>query len=280
MDEVQDNKNKKTFVRDIYDIFFFRAFKAPPAIWKFIRSWSHAMFKPGALNPREECGPGKRYLSDVRLTETLFSLTLASAVGNFMLQDLEKGAGAEGPKWMLQFSKYFIGYFQNAYLLWLFSSVLVAAIFVERWWLRLSKSEILPPRELATLFVYEAGVLILPLIAMLFVSGYKLYDPVSQEMWSAFLVYAVFAGIHVIIFFYRIGTRAGFSIRRRIWTSLLFTYLVVFAWLPGVLITMPFYILPLLLLLYPVYAALRDFLPKPAFVRTFFDKIQRALDVK
>lgn len=244
-----------------------------------MRSWFHGLLKPGALNPQSDCGPENRYLSDVHLVEALFSLALASAVGNFMLQDLEGVFDTNDPQLFVKLLKYFFAYLQNAYLLWLFSSILVASIFAERWWLRFTKADILPRRELATLFVYEACVLILPLLAMMFVAGYQLYEPVTRELFSAFIVYAFFAGTHLLIFFFRLSTRAGLPIWKRAWISLVLMYLVVFAWVPGLLFTLPFYFLPLLLLLYPLYAILRDFIPKPPIIRQFFDKVQQALEL-
>lgn len=278
-DDGQNINDTRTFVRDIYTIFFFRAFKAPPAIWKFTRSWFHALFKPGSLNPREDCGPENRYLNDVRLSETLFSLALASAVGNFMLQGLDGIFDKGDPGWLVHIIKYFIAYLQNAYLLWLFSSILVASIFSGRWWIRFTKADILPRREVATLFIYEAAVLILPLIAIMFFSEYQLYEPLTPELLNALIGYAIFAVTHLLIFFFRLGTRAGLPIWKRVLTSFFLAYLAVFAWVPGLLITLPFYFLPLLLFLYPLYALIRDFVPKPVIVRRFFKKIQSVIEI-
>lgn len=279
-DDALDRKDTRTFIKDIYALFFFRAFKAPVAVWKFMRSVFHGLLKPGALNPREDCGPEKRYLSDVRLAEALFSLTIVSAVGNFMSQNYEKAFAGEELQGLVKLFGYFIAYLQNAYLLWLFSSVLVAAIFAERWWLRITKADFLPRRELATLFVYEACVLILPLLAIMFFAGYELYGPVSQDLFTVFIIYAIFAGIHLLIFFFRLGMRAGITILRRTLTPFLIVYLLVFAWMPGLLVTLPFYLLPLLLILYPLYALLRDYVPKPAIVQRFFDKIQQTIEIQ
>jgi len=275
----QINNDSKSYVREIYDIYFFRAFRAPPAVWKFIRSWFYALLKPGSLNPQMECGPDQRYLSDVRLTEALFSLVLASAIGNFIMTESGIVFSEQFPSWLRKVFEFILAYFQNAYLLWVFSSILVAVIFVGRWWTKFTKAEVLPRRELATLFIYEASALILPLVIILFVSGYRLYGEVSDNLKNALIAYAIFAIAHVLIFFYRLGKRAGLPLGKRIWSAILLVYVAVYAWFPGIFITLPFYFLPLLVLLYPLYALLRDYMPKPVFLKRVFDKIQRALEV-
>lgn len=274
----RENKETQTFVGDIYVLFFFKAFKAPPAVWKFMRSFFHALLRPGALDPRTDCGPENRYLSDVRLAQTLFSLSIASAVGNFMLQDIEGVFDKTDPQWIVLIVKYFFGLLQNAYLLWLFSSLLMAAIFVQRWWLRFTKAGFLPRRELATLFIYEAGVLLLPLVMMMFIFEYRLFQEPAQKMINAFIIFGIFAVLHVLIFFFRLGSRAGLKIWKRTWTSLLLVYFFAIAWLAGMFITLPFILLPFLLLLYPFWAVIRDYIPKPSPVRRFFTTVQKTIE--
>ena len=207
-------------------------------------------------------------------------MAIASAVGNFMSHNFESTFAKEKAHSYVKLIGFFIAYLQNAYLLWLFSSILVAAIFAERWWIKFTKADILPRRDLATLFVYEACILILPLLAIMFIAGYQLYGPVSDDLSVVFVIYAILACIHLFFFFLRLGKRAKIPVWRRIWSSLLLMYLLVFAWLPGIVVTLPFYFLPLLILLYPVYALLRDYIPKPEIVRRFFDKVQQAIDLK
>jgi hypothetical protein len=230
------------------------------------------------MNPRVDCGPQNRYLSDVHLVETLFSLALFSAVGNFMLQELEKDFSTEDPQWFVNIMKFFFVYLQNAYILWLFSSILAAAIFAERWWLKITKADFLPRRELASLFIYEAAVLLLPLLVLMFIADYQLFEPLKPEVYISLRVYLIFGIVHVLIFFFRLGARAKLSIWKRTWSSILLAYLLIFAAVPGMLVTLPFYFLPLLLIVYPLYAISRDFIPKPAIVRRFFNKVQKALE--
>ena len=55
-------------------------------------------------------------------------------------------------------------------------------------------------------------------------------------------------------------------------------YLVVFAMLPGELLALPFAFLPFLLVLYPLYAVVRDYLPKPRGLKRLFDRVQSVLE--
>jgi hypothetical protein len=274
----QENNERQTFVRDIYDLFFFKTFKAPPAVWKFIRSFFHGVLRPGALDPRTDCGPENRYLSDVRLAQTLFSLSIASAVGNFISQDIKGVFDKTDPKLIVFILKYFFGFIQNSYLLWLFSSLLMAAVFLQRWWLRFTKADFLPRRESATLFIYEAGVLLLPLVVMMLIFEYRLFQEPNQKMINAFIIFGIFAVLHVFFFFFRLGSRAGLTIWKRTWTSLLLVYFSAVAWLAGMVITLPFIFLPFLLLMYPFWAVIRDYIPKPSPVRNFFAKVQKAIE--
>ena len=91
----------------------------------------------------------------------------------------------------------------------------MAAVFLQSWWLRFTKADFLPRRESATLFIYEAGVLLLPLVVMMLIFEYRLFQEPNQKMINAFIIFGIFAVLHVFFFFFRLGSRAGLTIWKR-----------------------------------------------------------------
>jgi hypothetical protein len=270
------NEDRGTSFEDIFHTFFFRAFKGPPAVWKFLRSCTRALFCPASLKTVTDCGPKRRYLSAVHLAESVFSIAAATSIVNlYSAIEAESQAKGSEVEW---FVKYLIGWFQSAYLLWLFATLLIASLVLERMWLRFTRAQVESRRELASLFVYEVCLLLLPLLGILWIGGYRILEPLSAKLWRALVVYGILAALHLFVFLFRLGCRARLPLWRRVWTSALVLYLAMVAILLGQFAALPFLFLPLLLVLYPLYALLRDYLPKPRGLKRLFDRVQSRLE--
>jgi hypothetical protein len=170
---------------------------------------------------------------------------------------------------------------ENSYLLATFCSLLIATTLAGRLWGRLTGAQLISRRDRTTLFVYEFAVLFLGLLATLRVSGIEIsfgesFKP-TPDQERAVLMYIIGASTHLFWFFFSIGARAGVSFWKRLWTSLLVGYLLVFLWGVGVALSVPFFLLPLFILLYPIYALLRDWLPWRGRMRVLLARLEETL---
>lgn len=266
-------------VQELYRIFFFRAFKGPPAVWKFTRSFIHALVRPASLNPAVDCGPGRRYLSALHLAQSVFSIAVASSVVNLSVEVDAAGhpTGERVPSW-------FSGPFESAYLLWVFGMVLIASLLLQRLWVRFTNAQILPARQLGALFVYEVCVLLVPLLGILVVlqpfQAVNRREPLSAGSWIALWIYAGAAVAHLFVFLFRLGGRAQLSFLRRLLIAPVLAYIFLVVMLPAMIMALPFLFLPVLLALYPVHALLRDHLPKKSGLKRFVDRMQRRLETE
>ena len=264
-------------LREIYDTFFFRTFRAPRAVWKFIRTWFAACLRPGRINPETECGPGKKFVDPVRFAESLFGLAIAAAIGGFLSQDISNN-GENESKVASDLTGFLVGSFENAYLLWLYCSALIAGVLAARLWVRLSKSEAFETEHLTSLFIYEFGVLFLPLLGIIYIFEYTVLDlfigGIKPESKAFFAAYPIFSVSHLLLFLLVLGRCAKLTIWRSVWSAAVVVLALVFLFLLGMILSIPFYLLPLLLLLYPVYALVRKFMSKAAFAEKFFEGIE------
>lgn len=274
----------RTFLRDVYATFFIPAFRGPPALWRLIRSYGAAVFRPAGIDPGNECGEGKRYLSDTRLAQALLSVAAATAIAGFITA--EEGDVRTGVPLVDYLEHSTLSALQQAYLLWLFCSLLVTTVLMRRAWnfLAGAKVDFLSPRQVTTLFVYELAALFLPLLAILYSHNVVLFvSPAADEVAARealegdLFVYGILSTGHLVLFLVRLGWRAGLSWWRILLTAVAIPYVCVFLFIPAMFIALPFYVLPLLLLLYPVYALLRDYAPKPQIVRRGFDRVEAVL---
>jgi len=260
----------------IYRTFFFPAFKGPRAIWKFLRSFFHALICPASLNIAADCGPGRRYLSAVHLSHAVFSIAVATSIVNFY-SVVETGVRTQGSTWVW-FEKYVGGAFESAYLLWLFGAVLMTSLLLERLWSWLIKAQVLSRRERAALFVYEVCVLVVPLLVISVLGEYRFPEMPSPGLLRAFIVYAIMAAVHFLVFLFQLGGRVQLPLWKRTLIPWAILYFFVFALSPGLLMALPFLFLPLLLLLYPLYAVLRDHMPMTLGMKRLFDRMQSMME--
>lgn len=295
--------HERRLLREIYDTFFFRTFRAPRAIWKFVRTWIAACLRPGLIDPERDCGPDKRYVGAIRFAESLFGLAIAAAIGGFISQDIGdigetlprpnseisdmvlapvRETADTGPRLATDFSNFLVRSFENAYVLWLYCSALIAGVLASRVWAKLTKSDGLSRFQLTSLFIYEFGVLFLPLLVIIYVFEYTIFDiftgGIEAESEPFFEGDLIFTLVHFLLFLSLLGRRARIPVWRSIWSSVVVIFVLSFLFLISMLVSIPFYMLPFLLLLYPIYAFLRDYIPKPAFAKRIFLVTESRID--
>ena len=258
----------KTFIKETYSTFFIPAFRGPPATWKFIRSWLVALLQPAKIDPMQDCGPGKRFLNDINFAQALLSLAAASAVVGFVSAEVAK----ETTEIRLydKLIHFMLSAIEYAYLLWLFCSLLTATVLTSRVWAFFAgkKAKDTDRRVLTTLFIYEFAVLFLPLPGILYQHEVVLFVSPAREteematLITSLQIYTACIAAHFVLFLLCLGRRVGLPWWTTVWTSLVVPYVCLFLMVPAMIMALPFYVLPLLLLLYPLYALARDVVPK------------------
>ena len=155
---------------------------------------------------------------------------------------------------------------------------LIAGVLAARLWVRLSKSEAFETEHLTSLFIYEFGVLFLPLLGIIYIFEYTVLDlfigGIKPESKLFFAGDLIFSASHLLLFLLVLGRCAKLTIWRSVWSAAVVVLALVFLFLLGMILSIPFYLLPLLLLLYPVYALVRKFMSKAAFAEKFFEGIE------
>lgn len=245
---------RESVFHEVYHSFILKFFDKFPFLGRFLKTWWYSFLTPGKINVKQTYIDKARFLSDIKFATTLFYLTVGSALIKSIFT-FEMSQTDNGNDTVFNF---IMDLFVQFYVLWIFGFLLLAFVWTGRIWQKWMKMEIKEQRQYDGIFIYEFGMLLTIVITLFWIFDDKFDDGISDTLKTTLIVLIIFAVLHFLYLLLTVGIREKLPIKRLIIISFICTYLFVFVALGAEIITIPIILLPILIILSPMFYLVRN----------------------
>lgn len=248
-----DSERENVF-REMYHSVVSKFFDKLPFLWKFTKTWCYSFFTPGRINIKETYKSNCKYLNDIKFVTTLFYITVGSAIVKSIFTFEASDTVMVGNS----IFNFFLNLFVQSYVLWIFGFMLLAFIWTGRIWRKWMKMEIKEQRQFDSNFIYECGTILTIVIILFWIIDFNIGDPITPNLKTALIIFAILIVLHFLYSLLSIGVRSNAPKIRLIVISFVCTYIFVFVALVAEIVTIPMLLLPILVILSPLFYLFRN----------------------
>jgi hypothetical protein len=254
-------EGKYNIYKEIYYNFVSRFFEKLPFLGKLIKTCFISLFIPGKINIQESYLKSSNYLHAFKYLTTIFYFAVASAIIKSVLS-----FEAIDSNMSLGFLVNYIGgLFTQIYVVWIFGFLTIGYIWAGNYWKKRLKIDKNKSGIIDSIIIYEVGTILIIVLIIFWAIGLNFDKENNKLIYNISLdnlIYLlsglfIFIYVHFFILLIKVGYQENILWKKLILNSLLITFLLSLFILGAEFITIPIILVPLLVILSPIYYILR-----------------------